>query len=104
MVLRKKLTVQKNESEVAISSNWEFKFSIAQWHSCSVDNKVFESHLFLGILNNKFSEIKHNEDLLKKHLEFICVKSKYRHVEDSASKMITHLLDLIKFYRTPDSS
>lgn len=65
---------------------------------------VLESYFILGILNNEFCEIKHSEDLLEKHLEFICVKSKYRHVEDSASKMITHLLDLIKFYRTPDSS
>lgn len=59
---------------------------------------------FLGILNTRFCEIKHNVALLEKHLEFISVKSERRLVEDSVCKMITCLLDLIKFYRTPDSS
>lgn len=48
--------------------------------------------------------IKHNIALLDKHLEFICVKSEHRLVEDSVCKMITLLLDLIKFYRAPNSS
>lgn len=48
--------------------------------------------------------IKHNIALLDKHLEFIRVKSEHRLVEDSVCKMITLLLDLIKFYRAPNSS
>lgn len=48
--------------------------------------------------------IKHNIALWDKHLEFICVKSEHRLVEDLVYKMITLLLDLIKFFRTPNSS
>lgn len=65
---------------------------------------VLGRHFFLGILNSRFCGIKHNVVLLEKHLEFICVKSKHTLVRDSVCKMITHLLDLIKFYTTPDSS
>lgn len=48
--------------------------------------------------------IKHNIALLDKDLEFICIKNEHILVEDSVCKMITLLLGLITFYRTPNSS
>lgn len=65
---------------------------------------VFCRYFSFGILNTRFCVIKHNIALLDKHLEFICVKSEHRLVEDGVYKMITLLLDLMKFFRTPISS
>lgn len=65
---------------------------------------VFCRYFSFGILNTRFCVIKHNIALWDKHLEFICVKSEHRLVEDWVYKMITLLLDLIKFFRTPNSS
>lgn len=89
---------------------WDTSFGIDPYRAAIIQKVsllswplVFRRHFSFNILNTKFCMKKHNIGPLDKDLEFFCIKSEHILVKDSVCKMIT-LLDLIKFYRTPNSS